>query len=110
MSADTEALYGCLGSFRPVPKHSIERLTKMVRIAMVAGASMLAATLAHAVDDSMAVSPASNRPIIAAPVIKTSQGALRGSEHGVVDVYQAIPYGAPPIGDLRWRAPQPAPA
>lgn len=110
MSANTEALYGRLGSFRRVPKHSMERLTKMVRIAMVAGASMLAATLAHAVDDSMAVSPASNRPIIAAPVIKTSQGALRGSEHGVVDVYQAIPYGAPPIGDLRWRAPQPAPA
>ena len=35
-----------------------------------------------------------------------------GDVEGVLDeglaVYKAIPYAAPPIGNLRWRAPQPA--
>ena len=37
-----------------------------------------------------------------------------GDVQGVVDeglaVYKAIPYAAPPVGDLRWRDPQPAKA
>ena len=38
-----------------------------------------------------------------------------GDVEGVADgsdlaVYRAIPYAAPPVGDLRWRAPQPAKA
>ena len=35
-----------------------------------------------------------------------------GDVEGVLDeslaVYKAIPYAAPPVGDLRWKAPQPA--
>ena len=35
-----------------------------------------------------------------------------GDVEGVLDeglaVYKAIPYAAPPVGNLRWRAPQPA--
>ncbi|MGA3251971.1 MAG: carboxylesterase family protein, partial [Paraburkholderia sp.] len=81
------------GAFAKVIRHGI---------AMVVGALMLAAIPAHAADGSTA--------IIAAPVVTTTDGALRGSEHGIVDVYQGIPYAAPPVGDGRWRAPQPAAA
>ena len=38
-----------------------------------------------------------------------------GDVEGIVDgtdlaVFKAIPYAAPPVGDLRWKAPQPAKA
>lgn len=40
--------------------------------------------------------------------ISTVQGEVQGiAEDGLVQ-YKGIPYAAPPTGDLRWRAPQPA--
>jgi para-nitrobenzyl esterase len=48
------------------------------------------------------------------PVVQTSLGAVRGevvTENGVsAAIYRGIPYAAPPVGDLRWKAPQPAEA
>ncbi|MFM2272038.1 MAG: hypothetical protein RL702_1103 [Pseudomonadota bacterium] len=45
------------------------------------------------------------RPVVEAPV-----GALRGVREDGIDRFLGIPYGAPPIGPLRWRPPQPAEA
>lgn len=47
----------------------------------------------------------------AQPLLKTH--VETGDVEGVLDgtdlaVYKAIPYAAPPVGDLRWKAPQPA--
>lgn len=43
----------------------------------------------------------------AAPVtIETGQ--LQGSDDGTVRAFLGVPYAAPPVGDLRWRPPQPA--
>ncbi len=38
---------------------------------------------------------------------KVATGALKGVVAGEVASFKAIPYAAPPVGDLRWRAPQP---
>src|SRR5512142_1913416 len=39
--------------------------------------------------------------------VKTEGGLLKGAiEDGLV-VYRGIPFAAPPVGDLRWRVPQP---
>ena len=35
-------------------------------------------------------------------------GALQGTIEDGLTVYRGIPFAAPPVGDLRWRAPQPA--
>ncbi|MDE2481380.1 MAG: carboxylesterase family protein [bacterium] len=45
-----------------------------------------------------------------APLIHTSSGWVRGtSEHGI-DAFKGIPYAQPPVGRLRWHAPEPATA
>ncbi len=46
----------------------------------------------------------------AAEPVKTERGYVDGIEEGSVRVYKAIPFAAPPVGELRWRPPQPAPA
>jgi para-nitrobenzyl esterase len=46
----------------------------------------------------------------AAPLtVKTEQGKVRGKtiNDGKVQAFLGLPYAAPPVGDLRWRAPQP---
>ena len=52
------------------------------------------------------------RPLAAAQqyvTISTTSGAVRGqvSADGAVEVFQGIPYAAPPVGPLRWVPPQP---
>ncbi|HLZ85167.1 MAG TPA: carboxylesterase family protein [Caulobacteraceae bacterium] len=42
-----------------------------------------------------------------APVVQTDRGPVQATERGVMRSWFAIPYAAPPVGDLRWRAPQP---
>ncbi len=41
-------------------------------------------------------------------VIKTSEGSVRGSIVDGVASWKGIPFAGPPVGQLRWRAPQPA--
>ena len=41
--------------------------------------------------------------------VKIADGKLHGKtlNNGKVRAFEGIPYAAPPIGDLRWKAPQP---
>jgi len=42
------------------------------------------------------------------PTAKVEQGLLQGTVEEGLTVYRGIPFAAPPVGDLRWRAPEPA--
>ena len=39
--------------------------------------------------------------------VHTQAGLVQGKMEGDVAVYKGIPFATPPVGDLRWRAPQP---
>jgi para-nitrobenzyl esterase len=41
------------------------------------------------------------------PRVAIDTGALEGLDSAGVMVFRGIPYAAPPVGDLRWRPPQP---
>jgi para-nitrobenzyl esterase len=41
------------------------------------------------------------------PPVKVEGGLLQGTSERGLTVYRGIPFAAPPVGELRWRAPQP---
>jgi para-nitrobenzyl esterase len=41
------------------------------------------------------------------PVIKTENGLVSGIKAGEIAIFKGIPFAAPPVENLRWKAPQP---
>ena len=47
-------------------------------------------------------------PIQESPIARTANGLVSGKMEDGVAVFRGIPFAAPPVGQLRWREPQPA--
>lgn len=61
---------------------------------------------------ALLVSPttaASAEPVRPPEVVVTDRGPVRGVVHEDFRLFMGIPYAAPPVGELRWRPPRPAP-
>lgn len=54
-----------------------------------------------------AVNLISASALAADPVVRTTHGPVAGRRAEGVDAFRGVPFAAPPVGDLRWRAPQP---
>jgi para-nitrobenzyl esterase len=65
-------------------------------LVIVAGTLALVSSNARADDDDRR------------PIAWTDRGPVRGVETAGMREFLGIPYAAPPVGDLRWRPPQPA--
>jgi para-nitrobenzyl esterase len=44
---------------------------------------------------------------VVAQQVLTESGAISGTSEGGLSVFKGVPFAAPPVGDLRWRAPAP---
>src|ERR1700687_1357217 len=54
-----------------------------------------------------AVARAASVATASAPVVTTRDGRVRGISSGGIERFLGVPYATPPVGDLRWRPPQP---
>jgi len=72
-------------------------MSKLMQVVRAAGAIMLAVVLSACVAN-------------AADEVTIETGKLQGTSNSdhTVRLFKGIPFAAPPVGDLRWKAPQPA--
>ena len=51
--------------------------------------------------------PGQSAPVVERRTVKVTGGELRGVVRNGVASFKGIPFAAPPVGELRWKAPQP---
>lgn len=49
------------------------------------------------------------KPVTSPLHVKVENGILEGTYSSGITIFRGIPYAAPPVGNLRWKEPQPAP-
>jgi para-nitrobenzyl esterase len=82
--------------------------TLALAVALTAGCTRVAGQTPQTATGSLAI-PAAD-PGLAQGVVRTRAGLVRGLVGPNYQLFQGIPYAAPPVGPLRWQLPVPAPA
>ncbi|MFO1414284.1 MAG: carboxylesterase family protein [Burkholderiales bacterium] len=92
-----------------ITARNLARNLSLLTVAAWAGAVPIAAHSSESTGSAGANSIALN-PVYydARPMLETKNGTLQGIERNGMVMFKNIPYAAPPVGDLRWRPPQPA--
>ncbi len=87
-------------------EHCLKKSGRNLRISLLSGCGTVVAGL------SLIVAPAARAQAPAGPVVTVSGGQVQGRPLPAPGgaVFKGIPYGAPPVGDLRWRETMPVKA
>ncbi|MCC3290909.1 carboxylesterase/lipase family protein [Arthrobacter sp. zg-Y1110] len=80
-------------------------ITKRVRAWSAAGIAVGLTVTGAAFASSPAVHDPSEGYRDHYPVVSTDKGDVQGEATSMVTSFKGIPYAAPPVGDLRWKAP-----
>jgi para-nitrobenzyl esterase len=77
-------------------------------VAAVCGLSLLGilAVLPATAGAAATHNSGARRPAASGPLVRTSDGPVRGFVKSGANTFLGIPYAAPPVGRLRWRPPQ----
>jgi para-nitrobenzyl esterase len=105
-----------LPAFRDAQSIAMSRKHRKLFIVLwlIAG-SLLPSARAQEANNKAEQAPATPKTVVnAAPVaaqtVRTASGIVRGVTEGDVSSFKGIPFAASPVGDNRWRPPQPFPA
>ena len=96
-------------------RFSLARWRRLPAVAGLTTAFLLASALTATLGASPALSSAATPAQIASGtggsggglIVSTEDGKLQGQHAEGVDQFLGVPYAAPPVGALRWQAPQP---
>ncbi len=85
-------------------------MNHLLRVVPLLGTFALAVSMAGCggVSNSTTTQPSTHPSCVNTSTIKCTQsGAVQGVATGSLYAFRGIPYAAPPVGDLRWKVPQP---
>jgi para-nitrobenzyl esterase len=77
-------------------------------VALATALAIVGATASLGVSPASAADRAGGIDLTAADIVRTENGLVRGTTVTGAHTFRGIPYAAPPVGPLRWQAPQPA--
>jgi para-nitrobenzyl esterase len=80
-------------------------MSRQLIAAQAAAIALIFVAAAHG-QAQKAADPAAPLPATNGPVVKVRQGEAQGIVGDGIAIFKGLPFAAPPIGDLRWRAPQ----
>jgi para-nitrobenzyl esterase len=84
--------------------------SSLCRLAWLGSAGLLLTALAACgggSGDGVVVAPSTASCVSTATVVCTQSGQVQGAIEGGYRFFRGIPFAAPPVGDLRWRPPEP---